>query len=492
MMTRHRLRSFAMTSTLASSWLWRLGLLLCGLLVAFTAAPAAGFEVDLEPVASGLCSPVSLTHAGDGSGRRFIVDQCGTIRIVDASGTLLAAPFLDVTAKMVSLAVGFDERGLLGVAFHPSYASNGRFFVRYSAPRTGVFGEPCFGTPRGCHKAVLAEYSVSGSDPNLADPGSEIVLFEVDEPEFNHNGGDVSFGPDGFLYFALGDGGGANDDLDQPGTPHGPLGNGQDNTTLLGAMLRIDVDSAPDPGLAYAIPPSNPFVAVAGADEIYAFGLRNPYRFSFDDGPGGNGALYLADVGQNLFEELDVVVSAGNYGWATREGLHCFDPFNPGVPPASCSTTGPSGEPLLDPVLEYDHGVGISIIGGFVYRGTGVPGLPGKYVFGDFSSVFGVPDGRLLVTDVSGANSFVRDDLTLVSGQPLGRYLKGFGRDEDGELYVLGSTALAPTGATGEALRITAVGSVPALPFWAALTGVALLVLAVWRRSREGCSRVPR
>jgi glucose/arabinose dehydrogenase len=437
----------------------------------------AALNLELTPVASGLCSPVGLTHAGDGSGRLFIADQCGTIRLVDGSG-LLPTPFLDLTAVVPALNSNFDERGLLGVAFHPDYATNGRFFVRYSVARVGVATEPCFGAARGCHKEVLAEFAVSTNDANLADTSPPRVLFEIDEPEFNHNAGGVAFGPDGFLYFSLGDGGGANDGLDLAGLPHGPTGNGQNKDTALGALLRIDVDGTPDPGLEYRIP-DNPFVGTAGVDEIYAFGLRNPFAFSFDDGPGGDGALYVADVGQDLFEELDVVVKGGNYGWVIREGFHCFDPLNPTTPPVSCATTGATGEPLLDPVLEYDHGVGLSMIGGFVYRGSAMPGLQGHYVFGDFSMTF-APDGQLFFTPVTGPGAFERQDILVgPSGDPFAHFVKGFGEDEEGELYVLASTALGPTGNTGVAFKFASFEAVPSLPAWAAALAAFLLVTVV-------------
>ncbi|MCH7814039.1 MAG: PQQ-dependent sugar dehydrogenase, partial [Planctomycetes bacterium] len=314
--------------------------------------PKGAITIELEPVAAGLTAPLGVRHAGDGSGRLFIFEQSGQIQIVE-NGVLLPTPFLDISAKLPALNAFFDERGLLGLAFHPDYATNGRFFVRYSAPRAGEPDEPCNdpgGFIVGCHEAVLAEYHVS-ADPNIADPNSEIILFTVDEPQFNHDGGDLAFGPDGFLYFALGDGGGAHDGLADSPPSHGPFGNGQNINTALGAMLRIDVDS----GSPYGIPPDNPFVNTNGLDEIYAYGMRNPFRFSFDDGPGGDGSLFLADVGQNLFEEVNIVVNGGNYGWVIREGLHCFDPFNPVNPPAVCPSVGAMGEPLLDPIVEYSH-----------------------------------------------------------------------------------------------------------------------------------------
>ena len=399
--------------------------------VAVFCTQARGAEVtlsiELQVVADGLTAPVYLTGAGDGSGRLFILDQVGLIRVVK-NGVLLATPFLDLTSRTPTPNAFFDERGLLGLAFHPDYSSNGRFFVRYSAPRAGDPAEPCNdpgGFVVGCHEEILSEFRVLG-DPgssDVADPGSEIILFRVDEPQFNHDSGQVAFGPDGLLYWTLGDGGGAHDGLADVPPSHGPTGHGQNVNTALGSVLRIDVDSPPDPGLNYAVPSGNPFAGGGGVPEIYAYGFRNPYRFSFDDGPGGTGSLYVADVGQNLFEEVDilpVVAAPGllNYGWVIREGAHCFDPFNPRDPPAACATTGPFGEPLLDPVMEFPHPTGcgsdadcaslgttcgpfgtcnnpsgLAVIGGYVYRGFDNPILTGKYIFGDFSQAFFTPSG---------------------------------------------------------------------------------------------------
>lgn len=414
--------------------------------------PKGDIIIKLEPVAAGLAAPVHATHAGDGSGRLFIVDQAGTIRIVK-DGVLLPTPFLDLTAEIPPLNPFFDERGVLGLAFHPDYADNGRFFVRYSKPREGDPTEPCFGTSRGCHEEVLAEFSVS-ADPDVADPIGTI-LFRIDEPQFNHDAGMVEFGPDGFLYFSLGDGGGAHDGLADMPPSHGPIGNGQNIDTALGAMLRIDVDGA----FPYAIPPDNPFVGTDGLDEIYAYGLRNPYRFSFDNGPGGDGRLFLADVGQNLFEEVDIIVKGGNYGWVIKEGFSCFDPFQPQNPPDSCPATGPLGEPLIDPIVDYSHDEGgISVIGGYVYRGSRSSCLTGKYVFGDFSDQFFAPGGRLYFLEEPNPNEFeIREFQIGPDDVPYGLFVKGFGEGEDGEIYALGSTALESVGDTGLVERIVAL-----------------------------------
>ncbi len=468
-------------------------------------------SIELQVVADGLTAPVYLTGAGDGSDRIFIVDQAGQIRIVN-NGSLLATPFLDLTDRMVAVNPFFDERGLLGLAFHPDYSNNGRFFVRYSKPRVGDPTEPCFGTSRDCHEAILAEFRVLG-DPatsDVADPGSEIILFRIDEPQFNHDGGNVAFGPDGLLYWALGDGGGAHDGLADVPPSHGPTGNGQNINSGLGSVLRIDVDSPPDPGLNYAVPPGNPFAGGGGVPEIYAYGFRNPYRFSFDDGPGGNGLMYVADVGQGLIEEVDVLpVSAApgllNYGWVVREGTLCFDPLNSNDPPASCASTGPFGEPLLDPSMEYPHPTpcasdadcaslgttcggngrcaeisGIAVIGGFVYRGFTNSQLRGKYVFGDFSQNFFPGGGRLYYADVAGVNAFDAKEFVIAPDRlPLGQYLFGIGEDDKGELYVLASDNLGPTGNTGVVYRITNVrdaGAIPTVSQWG-LVAITLLLL---------------
>jgi len=410
-------------------------------------------SADMELVASGLTSPVTAVHANDGSDRLFVVDQAGQIRIIQfANGTptLLSTPFLDITALLPTLNQNFDERGLLGLAFHPDYADNGRFFVRYSAPRTGNEDEPCFGSSRGCHKEVLAEYAVSAGDPNIADPSSARVLLQVDEPQFNHNSGHVAFGPDGMLYVSFGDGGGANDDLDEPDLPHGPIGNGQNPATWLGSMLRIDVDSPPDAGLEYAIPVDNPFIGVAEAQpETWAFGFRNPYRFSFDS---ATGQLILADVGQALFEEVNIVVGGANYGWAIREGSSCFDPFDSGTPLPDCPGVGPVlGDPLIDPIAEYSHADGIAIVGGYVYRANPASPMHGLYFCGDFSLDFG-PTGRLFLLDM--ASTPVQWHELIPSSGPLGRFLFGIGEDQDGQLYVLSSANLGPRGNTGTVHRL--------------------------------------
>jgi glucose/arabinose dehydrogenase len=351
-------------------------------------ADLSSLRVELQPVASGLETPVGLAHAGDGSGRLFVLEKAGRIRVVQ-DGVLLAAPWLDITDRVGSAA---SEQGLLGLAFHPRYAENGLFFVNYT-DRQG--------------DTVVARFSMAaGQDAGglpVADPGSEMLVLKLDQPAGNHNGGHLAFGPDGYLYIGTGDGGGAGDQYN----------NGQNGATLLGAMLRLDVDG----GEPYAIPADNPFTGDPDVrDEIWALGLRNPWRYSFDRLTGD---LYIADVGQNVYEEVNLQPAARaggqNYGWPTMEAGHCF--------PADreCDRDG-----LALPLLEYDHSQGCSITGGYVYRGAQFPDLWGAYLFGDYCSgrIWGVaaqPGGEPLVVELAQA------DIRLSS----------FGEDEGGELYIL-------------------------------------------------------
>jgi glucose/arabinose dehydrogenase len=410
-----------------------------------------GGAVRLEQVAEGLTSPVTLVAPPDGSGRLFVVDQIGLVRVVSAAGELLAEPFLDLRDRIVTLMPDFDERGLLGLAFHPDYATNGRLFVYYSAPLRE-------GGPAGWdHTSHVSEFRVS-ADPNRADPGSERVVLQIDEPQFNHNAGTVLFGPDGYLYISVGDGGGAND-VDLGHTP--VIGNGQDLTNLLGKILRIDVDGA-EP---YAIPDDNPFVGTIGRDEIFAYGLRNPYRMSFDR--GGDRDLLIADAGQNLWEEVNLGTSGANYGWNIKEGTHCFDPNNPDVSPEECRDTGYLlDDPLVDPVIEYQNhhqpnGVGSAAVGGHVYRGAALPQFRGRYIFGDWSAHhFDEAEGVLLIARPRRQGLWDVAELRILDRPEgrLGQYVLGFGEYGTGELYVLATDNVGPAGTTGKVYRIVPPG----------------------------------
>jgi glucose/arabinose dehydrogenase len=344
-----------------------------------------GLVLAAELVVSGIEEPVHLT-APPADPRLFVVGQNGQIRVVK-DGELLAEPFLDLSGEVSS---GETEQGLLSMAFHPAYASNGWFYVNFTDP---------VGDTR------VVRYSVSSGDPDVADPATGTLILHVEQPYGNHNGGHILFGPGGMLYVAMGDGGSSGD----------PLGHGQNTGTLHGSLLRLDVDSG-DP---YAIPSNNPFVGNPdGRDEIWAYGLRNPWRISFD-GPGG--MLYVADVGQNEWEEVNAVSafeSGLNFGWAIMEGPDCYESD-------ACDTTG-----LVLPVVSYPIGTqGCAVIGGYVYRGEGIPDLQGHYLYSDWCQ------GWLRSFRLEGGTAVDETDWDV--GE-LGRILS-FGKDAFGELYVLSS-----------------------------------------------------
>lgn len=345
--------------------------------------PVTPSPIALVPVVtSDLRHPLFLTHAGDGSGRLFVVEQPGRVRIYK-QGRLLGTPFLDV-GDLVSFG---GERGLLGLAFHPAYRTTGRLFVNYSRGTDGA--------------TIVAEYRVS-KNPDVAQPEGTVLLV-VEQPYGNHNGGMVAFGPDGYLYIGMGDGGAGGD----------PGNRGQQRLELLGKVLRIDVDGE----RPYAIPRDNPFVEGGGRPEIFAYGFRNPWRFSFDR---QTGRLWAADVGQDAYEEVSIVRRGGNYGWRIMEAAHCFDP------PTGCKKSG-----LELPVAEYRNaGSRCSITGGYVYRGEQVPELRGLYLFGDYCSgeIFGVEEAAATDGAVVGHPSVLLDTDFRISS---------FGEDERGELYLV-------------------------------------------------------
>ena len=338
-------------------------------------------ELELEPFADGFEAPLFLTHAGDGSGRTYVVEQGGRIRVVESDGTVRPRPFLDIVDRVTS----GGEQGLLGLAFHPEDRS--RVFVNY----TGRGGE-----------TVVAEYRAGSS--TQADPGSERVLLRIEQPYSNHNGGMLAFGPEGYLWIGTGDGGGGGD----------PEGNGQDPSTLLGAILRISVTGDP-----YGIPGGNPFaLGGGGREEVWAYGLRNPWRFSFDRRTGD---LWIGDVGQHELEEINVHPSAmsgaANFGWNIMEGSRCYEA-------PDCDTDG-----LVLPVTEYPTSLGCAVTGGYVYRGRRFPQMRGAYLFADYCAgqIWGLDAAEEGVYDGAVEHRELLDT---------GLSISSFGEDELGELYV--------------------------------------------------------
>jgi len=340
-------------------------------------------------------NPVGIYHSGDNTNRIFILEQEGIIKVFnnDASATNVEI-FLDITS-IVDQDGGYTEEGLLGLAFHPNYNENGYFFVNYTSHN-----------PR---RNVIARYNVSANNPNQADEESSFIILEVNQPYTNHNGGQLSFGPDAYLYIIFGDGGSAGD----------PHNNGQNLTTLLGSLIRIDVDN-PTGELNYGIPPDNPFIApLAARDEIYAYGLRNMWRFSWDF---ETGLLWGADVGQNAYEEIDIIYSGLNYGWNTMEGNHCF-PIG-----SDCNTEG-----LELPIWEYELYVNdvCSITGGYVYRGNDLNNLIGKYIYGDWCT------GDIWALTYESDNNIINQHLLTT-----GINITTFGLDQFNELLFCGGNQI--------------------------------------------------
>lgn len=425
-------------------------------------------DLDLQVIADNFVSPISVVQPPDGSHRLFVVDQVGKVWIIDAAGQRMSQPFIDITSKLVSpLRPFYDERGLLSLAFHPNFSSNGKFYLFYTAPPPA--GGPTTdagntGLPkRWNNTTTISEFTVSSSNANMANIASERILLHEAHPQSNHNGGTIAFGPDGYLYISIGDGGNKND----IGPGHvedwytvNAGGNGQDiEQNLMGNVLRIDVNSSTD-GKPYGIPSDNPFVNKRGLDEIFAYGFRNPYRFSFD--MSGSRRMFLGDAGQNLYEEVDVVEKGGNYGWNVKEGTHCFNAASELTEFATCPSMDAFGNPLIDPVIEannHDNPKGghfVTVIGGNVYRGS-IPGLQGKYVFANFSRDEAAPEGELYASNPGGPGLWSYQKLSLKSfGDDIGYFIKGFGQDSDGELYVLGSKNLGPSGSTGKVFKLVA------------------------------------
>jgi len=460
--------------------------------------------VHLDPIATGLGAPdYGISPPGDNS-RLFVLDQNGLMRVIQ-NGGLLPTPALDIQSRVsppLNAANPNDERGLLGLAFHPGFndpASPGfHTLYTYNSELIPAGTSPTYIAPRGAvqnYQNVISEYKISATDPNLVDPTSRRELISFGKNAGNHNGGTLAFGPDGYLYLGTGDGGNANDvgashlppDPTDPGGAFG--GNAQNLTVALGKMLRIDplnpslTAGSPNPVSSngqYRIPANNPFKGPGQVPEIYAYGLRNPYRYSFDRGTGD---LIQADVGQNNVEEIDRIVMGGNYGWAVKEGTFLFNRSD-GTVVKPDSPGSPAG--LIDPIsgpggtLEYDHTQGIAIVGGFVYRGTAIPELFGKYVFADLALKTNPvrADGHLFYADLQDGTMHEFLLPQFADGQlPNGLTVHGFGEDASGELYALVTNTPA-NGTGGIVYRITAIPE----PMTAALIGFGLLGLLRRRR----------
>jgi len=420
--------------------------------------PVVNATPNLQLVTDGLVAPVTVAAPADGSKRIFIVDEIGKIWIIASDGTKVATPFLDITSKMVSLQTGYDERGLLGLAFHPDYKTNGKFYLFYTAPPRP--GGPQAGASWNSLTRI-SEFTVNASNSNLGDLASEKIILESDHPQLNHNGGTIAFGPDGFLYISIGDGGASDDNAaghvsDWYSVNVG--GNGQDNYhNLMGNILRIDVNS----GSPYSIPPDNPFVGTAARPEIYAFGFRNPYRFSFD--MGGTKQLFVGDAGQSLNEEIDLVVKGGNYGWNVKEGTACFNTDNDLVERGSCPNTDSAGNPLIDPIIQLKNhanpsggGLATVIVGGHVYRGTALTQLAGQYIFGIFSQDGGA-NAKIYSATPASSGMWSYSAISLKDfPDNLGQYLKGFGQDQSGEIYLTTSAEQGLAAVTGKVYKLVA------------------------------------
>ena len=429
-------------------------LILCALCAGLYTLPISAADTakfDLKPFAEGFVSPTALVQLPEG-GDFLVADQAGTIHAVSRDGKRAEAPFLDLRPRLTKLNPGFDERGLLGLALHPKFSENKKFYVAYSAPRRES------APPDWDHTMRLSKFTAN-ADGKTAKGDSEKVILEVDQPYFNHNGGMILFGPDNYLYFAIGDGGNANDQ-DEKNKPKGrpPEGNGQNLQTLLGKILRIDIDKG-DP---YSVPQDNPFVGKNARPEIWAYGLRNPWRMSFDR--GGDRELFAADVGQDGYEEVDIIKKGGNYGWNIKEGFHCFNPADTRKPPADCPDHGANGDPLIDPILEYKNfkahpraadAQGISVTGGYVYRGKALSGWQGKYIFADWSKAWIKPDGVLFAATKGANGKWTWEKITPAShATGLNFYITGFGEDAEGELYVLTNNSNAVAGNSGKVLKL--------------------------------------
>lgn len=434
-----------------------LGTMLSALL--WFALPAAAQNLQVELVADGLTAPLQLEEPADGSGRKFIVQQDGVVRVLTADNQLAPEPFLDLRPRMLPLEQNFDERGLLGFALHPNFSRNGRVFATYSAPLRA-------GAPEGWnYTRRISEFTTKPGDLSRIDAASERVLLEIDWPSRKHNGGALAFGPDGYLYIGLGDGGVSHgigpkviwEAFDVPAAALTWDGLAQDTDSLFGKILRIDVDRG-FPG--YAIPSDNPFAAGSGRKEIWAWGFRNPFRIAFDR---SDGSFLVTAVAETLWEAAYRVSAPGNYGWPLMEGTHCVDRLQPRKPPASCPQQDPTGNRIELPVFEYPNmqtshpetklgitGVGTAITGARMYRGDGIPDLAGRLIVSDWSADFKQPSGQIFVarpTTDGGLWPYTR-------ALQIDSRIIGLAEDLDGDLYILTNETFGPYGTTGKVFRL--------------------------------------
>lgn len=441
----------------------RYSILLC--IAVFQVDVAAAAVAKLEPLVGGLTAPVQLVEPDDGSGRRLIAQQDGVVRVLDSQGKLQPEPFLDLRDRLLPLQQDFEERGLLGFALHPDFARNGRVFASYSAPLRST-------APQNWnHTRRVSEFTAAAGDLTRIDPASERVLLEVDWPSRKHNGGGLAFGPDGYLYIGLGDGGAAHgigkdvvwDAFNVPATALTWDRVAQDPYSPLGKILRIDVDRG-FPG--YAVPADNPFApggsaAGRGMPEVWALGFRNPFRLAFDNA----GALYATATAETLWEAAYHVIGPGNYGWPLLEGTHCIDRLQPRQPPNDCARKDAAGEPLRLPVVEYPNmqashpdtkvdrdGIGTAITGARKYDGKQIAALRGKLLVSDWSADFKQPSGQLFVADPSAAGQgelWALEKLLQTQTRII-----GLSAALDGEIYVLTSETMGPYGNSGKVWRL--------------------------------------
>lgn len=422
-------------------------------------APSNAQNLALEPLAEGLTAPLHVEQPDDGSGRTFIVQQDGVVRVLAAGGRVEPEPFLDITSLMLSLERDFEERGLLGFALHPQFAKNGRVFVTYAAPLRA-------GAPQAWnHTRRVSEFSAKPGDLSKIEASSERVLLELDWPSRKHNGGGLAFGPDGYLYIAFGDGGVSHgigkqvvwEAFNVPAAALSWDGLAQDRDSLFGKILRIDVDRG-FPG--YAIPRDNPFANGGGRPEIWAWGFRNPYRIAFD---GEGRDLFVTAVGETLWESAYRVRGPGNFGWPLMEASHCVDRLHPRQPPATCPHRDAADDPLEMPVVEYPNmhmshpetklgikGVGTAITGARLYRGDGIPSLKGRLIVSDWSASFKQPSGQLFVVDDHGKPG---EPWPYAQALKVDTRIIGLAESLSGELYVLTNDTMGPYGTTGKILR---------------------------------------